>query len=80
MFKDNMEVKEEVTLGISGPKVQPEEVLGPVVNTSIPHADGCCGFMFVYYDMQSSEVRARCNECGNAYMLARTEGGFFKRG
>lgn len=80
MFKDKMDVKEKVSLGVSGPKVQPEEVLGPVVNTSLQHTEGCCGFMYIYYDMQSSEVRARCNECGSAYALARAEDGFFKRG
>ena len=79
MFKDKMDIKEKVTVGILGPKVQSEKVVQEFA-TPIKHANGCGGHIGVYFDITSVEIRAKCYECGSAYTLARTEDGFFKRG
>jgi hypothetical protein len=79
MFIDKTHLKEKIAVKLSGPEVQPEEIFQSL-DVPMIHATGCEGHMAVYYDVQSSQIRAKCGKCGSAYTLARTEDGFFKRG
>jgi len=80
MFVDKTKLKEKVAVVVTVGSEIKEENIGQHFDTTIPHADGCGGFMNIYYDINSCEVRTKCDKCGSAYTLARTEDGFFKRG